>query len=548
MYPAPVSLPATLVIPDTEIAAAARDAGFHDEYLVTAVAVALAESRGNIYAWGDRTIGGSFGLWQIFCMAHPYLINPTDPNASQWWEPLVNAQMAYTLSGGKVFTPWSVYKNDTYQGYLPRAQAAVEELRRISMTSLDLALLPSCQLNIAAGDPLGAATPGYTYEQDIQLIVTQAACAEFIRQGHNAKVFYIRGAGAKTTDELAIMNDQARAWLKTQPGYSHTISFHSNSGSGTLYTLPLVRFSRETTWAYRWAVEAGMRMGMTPRAAQVRLSDLMYMQDFQYLPDKRVLLMEIGEHQTARSAAYITQFAQYDGIQAARSYLVACGYPLKDDGPVPVGVPVPPGTAFDKYRPVPPDEEGTDMFKVGDLRKEAVARLQLLLVRLGYDLGTYRSIIDPTKYDGTDGDYGTKTLAAVTRFQTDNQVQTTNVGLADDVTLLALGSVFASRLLVAAGQVVTLEVTVASEEAKIVALEQSIVAKQAQIVALQQSIGEKEAQVLVLQATVADYQAQIGLLERSIADLQAQIAALEQTIVADRAAFGQIADIAGARR
>ena len=46
-----------------------------------AVAVALAESGGNANAEGDVTIGGSFGLWQVFCVAHPDLIPPSNPDS-----------------------------------------------------------------------------------------------------------------------------------------------------------------------------------------------------------------------------------------------------------------------------------------------------------------------------------------------------------------------------------------------------------------------------------------------------------------------------------
>jgi len=84
--------------------------------------------------------------------------------------------------------------------------------------------------------------------------------------------------------------------------------------------------------------------------------------------------------------------------------------------------------------------EGVDMIVLHDPRTDAVRLLQTMLVGLGYDLGTY----GPAG-DGVDGDYGSKTRDAVAKFQADAKVQTANVGLADDVTLLALAEAYALR-------------------------------------------------------------------------------------------------------
>ena len=111
-----------------QIALVAQKAGFTGHDLVIAVAVALAESGGNANAKGDVAIGGSFGLWQIYCVAHPYLIPPWDPNSVAWYDPYQNAQWAYRVSGGSNWKPWSTFIHGTYLSHMAEAQAGVDLL------------------------------------------------------------------------------------------------------------------------------------------------------------------------------------------------------------------------------------------------------------------------------------------------------------------------------------------------------------------------------------------------------------------------------------
>lgn len=111
-----------------QIAVVAQRAGFTGHNLVIAVAVALAESGGNASAHGDVAIGGSFGLWQVFCKAHPDLIPPDDPDSVTWYDPYQNARWAYEISGGSYWRPWSTYKHGTYEAFMDEAQAAVVDL------------------------------------------------------------------------------------------------------------------------------------------------------------------------------------------------------------------------------------------------------------------------------------------------------------------------------------------------------------------------------------------------------------------------------------
>src|SRR6516225_6721122 len=99
-----------------QIAAVAASAGFSGDDLITAVAVALAESSGNEQAAGDN--GTSFGLWQIHLPAHPEFAgwNHLDPQ--------VNALEAYSVysQAGESFAPWTTYAiNGAYRSFLQAA-------------------------------------------------------------------------------------------------------------------------------------------------------------------------------------------------------------------------------------------------------------------------------------------------------------------------------------------------------------------------------------------------------------------------------------------
>ncbi|SCF46452.1 Transglycosylase SLT domain-containing protein [Micromonospora matsumotoense] len=134
-------------------------AGFRNNPLVTAVAVAMAESSCNPSAVGSNgpTAGcpnGSLdrGLWQINNCYHP-TVNDTCAYTAQ-----CNANAAYNISsGGSNWQPWSTYNNGAYAGYLSAAQAAVARLGGgdppVGVTGT---ILANPSLNIRTG-------PGTTY-------------------------------------------------------------------------------------------------------------------------------------------------------------------------------------------------------------------------------------------------------------------------------------------------------------------------------------------------------------------------------------------------
>jgi hypothetical protein len=123
------------LLSDKVIAKLAHQAGFRGGTLVTAVAVALAESAGHSRARGDvaledRTWGPSVGLWQIRSLnAQRGTGGERDELANL--HARTNARHAYQIyrEAGRTFRPWTVYQNGMYRRFLPRAGAAVAALR-----------------------------------------------------------------------------------------------------------------------------------------------------------------------------------------------------------------------------------------------------------------------------------------------------------------------------------------------------------------------------------------------------------------------------------
>lgn len=112
------------VLSDQTIAQAARSAGFRGNALVTAIAVALAESGGNTLASHRNTNGSTdYGLWQINTVhrnAFPELV----PGGA-WSDPATNAKMAWSISShGRNWSPWVTYTNGRHRAFIGRARAA----------------------------------------------------------------------------------------------------------------------------------------------------------------------------------------------------------------------------------------------------------------------------------------------------------------------------------------------------------------------------------------------------------------------------------------
>jgi hypothetical protein len=111
----------------TGIAVYAKNAGFTGADLLTAVAVALAESGGDPNAYNPETAAGtpeglgSYGLWQIYLKAHPEF------QGQNLFDPQTNANAAYSVyrAAGNSFRPWSTYLNGAYTAHLDEAERMV---------------------------------------------------------------------------------------------------------------------------------------------------------------------------------------------------------------------------------------------------------------------------------------------------------------------------------------------------------------------------------------------------------------------------------------
>ncbi len=125
------TLPACILL-DDQLAVLARTAGLAEGQIPTAVAIALAESRGNASAKNFNTNGSiDFGIWQINNAAHPEYA--TDPLLSN---PNYNAaamKAIYTTAGN--WSPWSTYKSAAYGQFMSRGSTATSNTTGLTYTS-----------------------------------------------------------------------------------------------------------------------------------------------------------------------------------------------------------------------------------------------------------------------------------------------------------------------------------------------------------------------------------------------------------------------------
>ena len=115
---------------------AAIKAGFKGRSLITAIAIAGAESNFNPLAMGDLNLqnekwGASVGLWQIRSLRNYSQYTGADAmrNESRLIDPYYNALAAFAISkGGTDFSPWSTYTNNAYTKFTVTAAAAVKNI------------------------------------------------------------------------------------------------------------------------------------------------------------------------------------------------------------------------------------------------------------------------------------------------------------------------------------------------------------------------------------------------------------------------------------
>jgi hypothetical protein len=111
-----------------------RNAGFGRAAAITMVAVGMGESGGNDTAIGDESLqdstwGPSVGAWQVRTLKSQTGTGGTRDIV--WLNGNLDneATASYQISSGGVdFTPWTVYKNGSYNNYLSTAQQAAAQV------------------------------------------------------------------------------------------------------------------------------------------------------------------------------------------------------------------------------------------------------------------------------------------------------------------------------------------------------------------------------------------------------------------------------------
>lgn len=124
-------------ISPVSVAAAASIAGFPENELVNAVAVAYSES-----SWNTGSANACcYGLWQIHEKAHPDAWKRFGLSGDGWKDPQRNANAAFMVwqqSGGWCTrgsppncNPWQGYGNSNFKGAIGPATAAVNRMKKI---------------------------------------------------------------------------------------------------------------------------------------------------------------------------------------------------------------------------------------------------------------------------------------------------------------------------------------------------------------------------------------------------------------------------------
>lgn len=111
---------------DSQVAAAVHVGGWTGEdQIVTATAIALAESGGVTDAKGGPNTNGTYD-WGLFQINDVH--KPTDQEKS---DPLANARRAYKIwvQAGHSFKPWATYNNGHYKRKLTDAQLAYGQIK-----------------------------------------------------------------------------------------------------------------------------------------------------------------------------------------------------------------------------------------------------------------------------------------------------------------------------------------------------------------------------------------------------------------------------------
>lgn len=181
-----------------QIATYAKGAGFSGDGLVWAVAVALAESGGRTDAVGVNSDGSrDRGLWQINSRWHP------DVSDAQAFAPTSAAAAAYRISnGGKNWTPWAAYTNQSAAGQLSRARVAAGQAADTATLLTD----PGGDVLTQLAGPVDAANALVSMAKSGAAVASAVVnAAEWIATPHNWVRIMEVGAGLALVTVAVIM-------------------------------------------------------------------------------------------------------------------------------------------------------------------------------------------------------------------------------------------------------------------------------------------------------------------------------------------------------
>jgi len=151
------------IVSDKLIAAYALSAGFVADDAVTAVAIALAESRGNANAHNRNLFirADAYGLWQINMFGELEKKRLTEFGIvikEQLFDPVINAKAAYKVFQSSGFKAWQVWTTGSYRMFMSRAKTAVDGAGNIVVGGTPGATT-STQVGGKVGDLLDALNP-----------------------------------------------------------------------------------------------------------------------------------------------------------------------------------------------------------------------------------------------------------------------------------------------------------------------------------------------------------------------------------------------------
>lgn len=198
---------------DVQIASWARTSGFATlNDIITAVAVALAESGGRIDATNANLNGTTdYGVWQINSV-HAALFD----QYPDWWT-ISNAQMAFAVFRGSGWKAWTTYNSGAYQLYMGRARTAATDASAPGGTDL------SAGSTVAGQDQTKTVTtiPGFdSVAQSFSSFATGlAAVTAWISDIHNwERIGLVIVGGALIVGALTVIaGDKTIAAVKKLP-------------------------------------------------------------------------------------------------------------------------------------------------------------------------------------------------------------------------------------------------------------------------------------------------------------------------------------------